>query len=304
IDDITMWSMVEMGDVNCDMVVDIVDVVFTVNVVLGLETGSYVHWAADFNEDDKVNISDAVHLVNSILNPKRMVSENQGSATVDTRLKEAALSTENEFIISVHSDVPIAAAQFNLTVTEGIAIGDPVLDDQIPPMTLTSNRKEGEVIVVVYNTEGGTISPEEDLILRIPCHTQARPGDIEINGVILVGIDGNMIPVSNVKESSGGVENIPQVYFLFQNYPNPFNPVTTIEYSLPRTSEIRLEVYNTLGQLVKVLADGEQEAGHHTVQWDASDMSSGIYFYRIEAKGTSPKNQVHFRETRRMVLMK
>ena len=89
---------------------------------------------------------------------------------------------------------------------------------------------------------------------------------------------------------------LPTEYSLSQNYPNPFNPVTTIEYTLPELAKVKVEVYNTLGQAVAVLVDGDQEAGYHEVRWDAGDMASGVYFYRIEAND--------FRATRRMVLMK
>jgi fibronectin type 3 domain-containing protein len=73
-----------------------------------------------------------------------------------------------------------------------------------------------------------------------------------------------------------------------QNLPNPFNPSTTIPYTLPGTSRVRLMVYNVLGQQVRVLVDAEQEAGAHQAVWDGRDasghtVSSGVYFYRLEA---------------------
>ena len=89
---------------------------------------------------------------------------------------------------------------------------------------------------------------------------------------------------------------VPTEYTLVQNYPNPFNPVTTIEYTLPEAARVKVEVYNLLGQVVEVLADGHLEAGYHKVQWDGSDMASGIYFYRIIAG--------NFTDTKRMVLLK
>jgi T5SS/PEP-CTERM-associated repeat protein/probable HAF family extracellular repeat protein len=76
---------------------------------------------------------------------------------------------------------------------------------------------------------------------------------------------------------------IPQEYSLAQNYPNPFNPSTTIQYNLPHESHVLLEVYNLLGQRVAVLMDELREAGYHSVQFDAGNFSSGMYFYRIKA---------------------
>ena len=89
---------------------------------------------------------------------------------------------------------------------------------------------------------------------------------------------------------------IPTEFTLAQNYPNPFNPVTSIDFGLPENSEVTITVYNVLGQVVTDLVNGEMDAGYHKVVWDASNMASGVYFYRIAAGD--------FTTTKRMVLMK
>jgi poly(3-hydroxybutyrate) depolymerase len=76
---------------------------------------------------------------------------------------------------------------------------------------------------------------------------------------------------------------LPETPKLFQNFPNPFNPTTTIRYVLSSRSHVTLTIYNTLGQIVKELVNGEMEAGYHEVQFDASGLSSGVYFYRLQA---------------------
>lgn len=85
-------------------------------------------------------------------------------------------------------------------------------------------------------------------------------------------------------------------YQLNQNYPNPFNPSTSITFALAKAGEVKLEIYNALGQKVAMLVNSRLPAGQHDVVWDARNVPSGIYFYKLEA-GT-------FRQTRKMVLMK
>jgi hypothetical protein len=75
----------------------------------------------------------------------------------------------------------------------------------------------------------------------------------------------------------------PTEYRLEQSFPNPFNPVTTITYLLPERALVSLEIYDLTGRLVRVLVDNIQDAGTYRVDWDASGMPSGVYFYRIQA---------------------
>jgi hypothetical protein len=75
----------------------------------------------------------------------------------------------------------------------------------------------------------------------------------------------------------------PHQYALNQNYPNPFNPSTTIRYGLPRRTHVTLTVFNTLGQKVAELVNGQLDAGNHEDQFNAGQLASGVYFYRLQA---------------------
>jgi len=87
-------------------------------------------------------------------------------------------------------------------------------------------------------------------------------------------------------------------------YPNPFNPSTTIRYGLPNRSFVILSVFNTLGQQVVCLVQGEREAGYHNVVFDGSSLSSGLYFYRLEACPVERGGAGEFIQTRRLLLVK
>lgn len=76
----------------------------------------------------------------------------------------------------------------------------------------------------------------------------------------------------------------PNQYTLEQNYPNPFNPTTKIKFSIPKESNVKLVVYNMLGQTVSTIYDGRLDVGTHYVEFNGSSIPSGIYFYRLEAE--------------------
>ncbi len=87
--------------------------------------------------------------------------------------------------------------------------------------------------------------------------------------------------IKNAVGVSDDRDNRPAVYSLKQNYPNPFNPTTTIVYDLPKVSRVSLKIYDMLGQEVMTLVDGEQQTGRYSVPIDASRLSSGVYYYRL-----------------------
>jgi hypothetical protein len=88
----------------------------------------------------------------------------------------------------------------------------------------------------------------------------------------------------------------PSTFRLIQNYPNPFNPSTIIEFVLPKISDVTLNIYNILGEKVSTLVSDRLSAGSYSYEWDASDLSSGVYLYRLETEG--------FVETKKMILMR
>ncbi|MCP4580144.1 MAG: T9SS type A sorting domain-containing protein, partial [candidate division Zixibacteria bacterium] len=79
------------------------------------------------------------------------------------------------------------------------------------------------------------------------------------------------------------IAEIPMQFSLSSNYPNPFNAVTTIQYSLPTSSEVTLDIYDVLGRKVQTIHNGNQPAGSHSLIWNADGFSSGMYFYKITA---------------------
>jgi len=99
---------------------------------------------------------------------------------------------------------------------------------------------------------------------------------------------------TGIVNNMGG--SLPNTFRLSQNYPNPFNPATTIRYSLPHRSQVLLSVYNTVGQKVTALVQGEQDAGSYEAKFDGSGLASGVYFYRLQTES--------FVDTKKLLLLR
>ena len=149
----------------------------------------------------------------------------------------------------------------------------------------------GRVISTVYYQFGGTSPFPLDYIIDQQMKVAYHNTEYDPRRMTEI-INDLLRPIS----VEGRVTPTPYSYRLNQNYPNPFNPTTKIEFSLPVSSEVSLIIYNLLGQEIARLIDGEQAAGIHSVIWEATNLSTGIYFYRIQAGD--------FIQTRKMVLLK
>jgi hypothetical protein len=130
--------------------------------------------------------------------------------------------------------------------------------------------------------------------------TRGETWDISVVGNLAYVADGELFGIYDCSEATQAVhrapEALPQTVTLYPCYPNPFNPMTTISFDLPMTSEVSLVVYNVNGQAVETLVNEQRPAGTFNVSFDGSRLSSGTYFYTLNAGG--------YAETRKMVMLK
>jgi M6 family metalloprotease-like protein len=119
-----------------------------------------------------------------------------------------------------------------------------------------------------------------------------------VDSTALLSVSSNIVSVMALapKISVGESNKIPSVYNLEANYPNPFNPTTTIKYAVPKESLVSIKIYNSLGQKVADLLNENQIAGYYELEFDASTLPSGVYFYQMQAG--------NYVETKKMMLMK
>lgn len=162
-------------------------------------------------------------------------------------------------------------------------------------------EKEDDRILVIANTGTQSISGSELIIPGAPIDSGTFTVDELFSGdsfevTILTGnrieisqISGNQTLILNLEGltqvSTQPEGNLPSEFKLKQNYPNPFNPTTTIRYKLPENADVRIEVFNVLGQRVQLHAPGLQPAGTHQIQFDGMGLSSGVYVYHLIANG-------------------
>jgi hypothetical protein len=105
--------------------------------------------------------------------------------------------------------------------------------------------------------------------------TVTDPHDASVNDSLNISIIHTFVHNNQIGDA-------PKTYVLYNNYPNPFNPVTTIRYGIPKTDNVRLVIYNMLGQELATLIDEKQKPGIYEYQWDGTDFPSGIYFYHLK----------------------
>lgn len=113
------------------------------------------------------------------------------------------------------------------------------------------------------------------IFMAIPCLITISSADIGIG----ISDVGTISSITGIEE----INTTPVGYILHQNYPNPFNPGTEISFSLAKSSFVTLEIYNSLGQKVATLLNKNINSGPHKVKFNASNLSSGIYYYKIQA---------------------
>jgi hypothetical protein len=151
--------------------------------------------------------------------------------------------------------------------------------------TLFASDDSGSVAIV--GTPNEMLNPGD----TITCYVGIAVGDNEMEMMF------NMADVQAIYDALiTGVQElsdaVPGSYELNQNYPNPFNPVTKIEFSLPQESDVTLTVYNSLGEKVALLINENLPAGKYSSSFDASALSSGVYFYRLTAGSFSATNKM------------
>lgn len=235
------------GDVNGDGLLNITDVVYIVNIILGNVIPTEIElYAADANQDGEINVVDIIHVVNDIL----------GNEAAKFAAPENIQIEYGKGQVRLSSAQAIAGLQFDISGA-----------GQITPVDLPGGWQihEKNGVVLIFNTDGpGSIKP--DILFKYS-------GNIVIEGVLAAGWNEKFIFTD--------INPIESKLNIGQPFPNPFNPVLVIPYEIQQDSHLHISVFNIRGVLVSEIFEGQQTSGKHEISWSPVQLPSGLYFVKF-----------------------
>jgi hypothetical protein len=301
------------GDANDNEVADIGDVIYVLNYLFkNGDPPVPLMQAGDVNLDVTVDIGDVVYLLNYLFKNGPLPCEpDYGSPARPSAPAEVAIYDSKgedgacEITIDGQFGIDIYGMQLEITWKEKVlGLSDVSPTGRTGKLDLYQNGGIGGVLKAgLVDLDGrGCVLAGSGPLLRFNLKAKQNPLDLsslELKEAILVDEQGHKLPVRIGNRI--GQPNLPKAFSLSQNYPNPFNPNTVIEYALPMDCQVRIIVYNVLGQRVRTLANEFQKAGYKRVEWDSKndggeEVASGVYFYKIKA--------AEFSESKKMVILK
>jgi Zn-dependent metalloprotease len=267
-------------------------------------TISYCMWTYDYMWQKSYNSGASWNTVRQVWNTYNTVDEYSSSDTTSFCLRVIAtdgvsqMDTSDVFIVAINPSVEITGPD-TYYYQEDYGVWGSSVSDGMQPYSY-------EWIIYKDDPDDGytigyqdSVEIDNDLL-----ETALKELSSEDEFTLKVIITDNLSNTSNdekIIEYEGpakkiNTQQIPKDYALEQNYPNPFNPVTTIKFALPKASPVKLVIYDITGREVAILVNGSLPAGYHSVQWDARNVPSGMYIYRITAGS--------FTQAKRMMVIK
>ena len=251
------------GDVNDDMMIDILDIVNVVNVILsGGATGTDCEIAdADMDSNGTVNILDVIQIINLVLGSAR--EDVNGTVLVSYDIDS------NDLILEFNSDVSMTGIELAFSSDYLYSI------DNDNSNLYTASALDNEIQrYIAFSMENVSFT---DNNIKITVEDGAL---LDIENI-------HMIVSSNQGTELNTVWDVAEIktFKLSQLQPNPFNPVTQIQYDVYKSGKMQLAVYNILGQKVAVLHDGFVNQGSHMFTWNAGSLSSGVYYVSMFMDG-------------------
>jgi hypothetical protein len=265
---------------------------FNINTIGSMQPG----------EGYQINVSQAASLkypANSSSSPgvapQKVVPAGNGQEDAQPRHYAATANTGANAILLVEFANAADGDEIAVSTSKAVRVGSGIFHRQKAVITiwgdqpLTANVVEGAIAGEVLSLKFWSRADQVEKALAVSALTDA-PTSVSLEANLRYETDAVLIA------QAGFAAEIPASFSLAQNYPNPFNPTTLIKYGLPQDAAVELAVYNVLGQRVALLVDEKQKAGYHLFVFQATNLSSGMYFYRLRAG--------EFVQTRKMIVVR
>ncbi len=238
--------------------------------------------AGDLNNNGVVDIADLVTFIN-------IINGNINPPKLDPATSAASITMPNvigdNMEVSISSGLEVGGVLLSIN-HNGIELGAPIAANG---MDVRAHDADGVMHVVVYSLDGHSLPAGTSTLFTLPVISN-NSGSIEFAEASVSDTYGRLL-----ETSASLVAPLPTEFAVAPNYPNPFNAKTLISFALPVASDVNVSIYNLTGQLVESMS-GRYEAGAHSITWDASNVSSGVYFYKVSAG--------EFNQTMKMTLLK
>ena len=292
----------EVGDVNLDGDISSGDAVLTLRYAIGeLQPNDDQFIMADRDSNGTIEEIDAACILKLAVGLPCEWAPGQNGISVVLQQNLFPGNTPEQTIINYSIDGSgVASGRIVIELPENAVIEDIELKDYLPQV-IALHRTSNGMAIISFAAASGAVSEEGEIFNVI----MKNDPNVDLDDLILRDVKlfdefGGTFNISVITHVTEKENYLAKAFSLSQNHPNPFNPLTNIEYYLPRSGEVSLVIYNLLGEEVARLVDGEMPAGSHTAVWNASNVSSGIYFYRLRAGPPAGG----FVQTRKMVFLK
>ncbi|MGA9291605.1 MAG: DUF4397 domain-containing protein [Ignavibacteriaceae bacterium] len=249
-----------------------------------------------------------VAIADGVLNPADYAANPDGKSTAFTLFvkdmaRESALDTNHVefFVLHGSTDAPAVdvLARGVGKLVQNVSYGDITDYVSVPPAPYSLDitpAGDNNTIVTSLNADLSGLKGMTAAVFASGFLNTSSNQNGSAFGIFAALANGTVVQFGTLTGVESSPKSIPSSFNLEQNFPNPFNPATKIVYSLPKSSEVSLKVYNIVGQEVATLINQQQNAGIYSVNFNASNLASGIYIYRIQAGS--------FVSTRKMTLLK
>jgi subtilisin family serine protease len=304
-----------LGDMNADESLTVADIVLMNGIILEIITATaYQEFAGDMNGDGEIDVADTVILLDIIMSQRSMDRDGgEGKILISKEVNPiGVLEGEDASLnITLYNEPIIRAMLVTIDLEENYQVSSINMGERTTLMDVQHRifDNDSKLSFILYSINGYDIEAGLGPILEVGLQSSnlgrySQSNDGEFSEIQIASLDAELLEfnvllsdeMASIVNSGSLPYVIPTMYSLHPAFPNPFNPIITLSYDLPMSGQISLTVYDMMGSEVTQLVNSRMEEGYHSIQWDASSFSSGVYIVKLVADD--------FTQTQKIALVK